>query len=74
MPGCEITPPSSHCIMLGWLLLSLLLLLPVGFIPPEETHNVTLLSVTDECKKCNVVLGEGGGGDGFDGEQFPTKK
>lgn len=73
MAECEITPPSSHCIVLGWLLLSLLLLpLPVGFIPPEETHNVTLLSVTDECKKCNVVLGEGGGG--VDGEQFPTKK
>lgn len=74
MPGCEITPPSSHCIVLGWFLLLLLLPLPVGFIPPEETHNVTPHSVTDECKKCNVVLGERGGGGGGDGEQFPTKK
>lgn len=47
MPQSEITLPSSHCIVL-------LLLLLVGFIPPEETHNVTPFSFTDEWK--NAML------------------
>ena len=59
MPGCKITLPSSHCIV------SSLLLLLVGFIPPEETHNVTPLSLTDEWKNAMLSLG-------VDGEQFPT--
>lgn len=50
MPGSEITPPPSHFIVL----------LLVGFIPPEETHNVG-----DEWKNAMLSLG-------VDSEQFPT--
>lgn len=59
MPGSKITLPSSRCIVL------LLLLLLVGFIPPEETHNVTPFSFTDEWKNAMLSLG-------VDSEQFPT--
>lgn len=53
----KISLPSSHCIVL--------LLLLVGFIPLEGTHNVTLFSFTDEWKYIMLSLG-------VDGEQFPT--